>query len=799
MNRLQQHHLKYLLLACFYFGVAVVITYPLITVMSTHLFGDFLTDSYQTARHVWWIKHALQNGESLFQQTTLGYPDGLEGAWLWANPLEYFPGWLFAFVMPINTATNLMLLLQLTLNGVSAFILIDYLTDKRTYPALLGGMIFMAFPALQGRIYGGHVGVLALWGVPLVIYALYRLRAEFHWRWVVLAGVCTLLGIAGNSTLLVYYLLPTVGSLLVLQIVTKQWAWLQRSLMAMCLGGLLSLILLIPLLIETITTPQYTLEMSETVRFSADLLAFASPSIDGHPLFESLDYPTRVLGLNLVEGIGYIGIIVGLLAILGAWKHRQARWWVLVALIAWVFSLGALLKVEDTPVTIGVDTYESHISLPWAGLQNLPILNISRTAGRFNLTVALAMSVMASYGAVYLWGKVAHRRWRGAMLTLLGVAILFEFQMFWGMPTDEVIVSDGIHDLAERDDIRAVFNIPWNDRIFAKHGLYLQTVHQQNIIAGQFIRDTPVNPARLVVLQETLDPAILDYAGVDVVIFHRLSPEFSAPFETFATAQLGSPIHQDPRMRIFNVPDMDAPPEFTVVYPTTQAITRGYDLHFFAPQSGWARLAMTLRSDDLTERDLRLLLDNTQVQALTVTDGQSVDLWIPIAEAGFHTVSLQLDPLCPQVTNAVLRCNGVQIDDLSFDSFTAQALDSPIALSYGVTLTGGFVGAVNGGEILPLGLWWDFDDGMSDFASRFVHVVHEDGEIVAQADHPLFADVDSTLVDSPSVTLPDDAPAGRYRVYTGFYTYPDITRFTVHSEEEGAVNGLVLVGEFVVE
>ena len=301
MLNAKRHSFHKFLLVLFYFALAIGVTYPLVRVMSTHLFGDFLTDSYQTARHVWWIGHALENGESIFQQSTLGYPEGLQGAWLWANPLEYFPAWLFALVMPLNTALNLMLLLQLTLNGLSAYVLINHLTGKRFYPALLGGVIFMSFPALQGRVYGGHVGVLALWGVPLLLYILFRLREESSPRLYAFAGFSFMLGIAGNSTLLVYYLMPTVGLLLMMQIVTKQWTWLRRSIVACLIGGVLSLGLLLPLLIETVNTPQYSLSVSETVRFSADLLAFASPSMDGHPLFASLDYPNQVLGLNLVE------------------------------------------------------------------------------------------------------------------------------------------------------------------------------------------------------------------------------------------------------------------------------------------------------------------------------------------------------------------------------------------------------------------------------------------------------------------------------------------------------------------
>ena len=46
--------------------------------------------------------------------------------------------------------------------------------DHRYLAALIGGLIFMIYPTAQGHISGGHINVLALYGLPL--YALCLLR-----------------------------------------------------------------------------------------------------------------------------------------------------------------------------------------------------------------------------------------------------------------------------------------------------------------------------------------------------------------------------------------------------------------------------------------------------------------------------------------------------------------------------------------------------------------------------------------------------------------------------------------------
>jgi hypothetical protein len=159
----------------FYLLVAVLITWPLLTVFSTHLIEYPDGDAHEMARHIWWMKHALQTGQPVFFQPLLGYPDGMEGVILWSDPLQFFPGWLFAFVMPLPAAYNLFVLLTLALDGWAMFFLVGRLTGSRR-AALLAGVVFMAAPTMQGHLAGGHGGLLVQWPLPLYVWALFRLR-----------------------------------------------------------------------------------------------------------------------------------------------------------------------------------------------------------------------------------------------------------------------------------------------------------------------------------------------------------------------------------------------------------------------------------------------------------------------------------------------------------------------------------------------------------------------------------------------------------------------------------------------
>ncbi|MBC7814139.1 MAG: hypothetical protein H7175_23495, partial [Burkholderiales bacterium] len=468
----------------FYLAVAALITWPLLTVMSERYLGHSFADSYEYARHIWWINHALRNGEPLFFQPLLAYPDGLNGAWLWGNPLQSFPAWLFAFVMPLPAAFNVSFLLTLALNGWALHWLMWKLTGQRG-PALLAGLIFMAAPTFQGHMAAAHIGLLTLWPTPFYIYALLRLRETGQRRWIALGALWLLVGMWGNLLLLAFVLLPITALFGLMLLVRRDWEPLLRLIVVGLIGGALALIFIVPVAVEQLNTPYYARE-SGSLRYSADLLSIITPSFQ-HPFFGQFEYTHRILGLEPFEKAGYVGIIAALLAVIGVWKTRTARWWFVLAAMAWVLSLGPLLIALDEPVTVQTSGYSSYVPLPWALLENIPLLNIARTPARFNFVLALALALMAGYGAAYLWGRF-NRRLLWLLLVPVMAGVLWEYQLFWPMPTIRGEVPDEIAALSERDDIRAVFDIPWQHLLVDKEAMFLQTGHGLPLIAGHVTR-----------------------------------------------------------------------------------------------------------------------------------------------------------------------------------------------------------------------------------------------------------------------------------------------------------------------
>jgi hypothetical protein len=660
--RIPRAHLAVYLL---FLLVAIVITIPLVNVFSTRFLGHPFSDSYELARHIWWMKYALQTGQPLFSQPLLAYPDGLDGSLLWSYPLQSFPAWLFAFVMPLPAAYNLTILLRLALNGWSAYWLARYLTGGQTAPALVAGIIFMTYSTFQGHLEIGHPGLLALWPVPLYVYALFRLRDAFDRKWIALGALFFVMSQWGSTQLIVFTLFPITTLYVLALLVRREWRALRLTLLTVVIGGLFSLIFAVPLLLTTLNTPRYTSVETGVVDYSADLFAVIAPSFY-HPLFRGNDLSVRVIGVDPFEGAAYVGIIAAVLALIGVVTKRAARWWLLLALVAWVFSLGPLLKMYYAPVSTQVDGYNTYVTLPWAAYYNLPLINITRTPGRFNFTVALAVAMMAAYGMADIWRRLRRQTGLRAFFPVLLLLIVFENQFFWPFDTVPGVVPEPIAALASRDDIRAVFDIPFNHPLAAKEAMWLQTGHIHPLIAGHMTRQTPVDPAKLSLLQDTLDPALLDLAGVDVVILHKKYDDEAGRTDAFIRDHLGTPIYEDDRFAVFDVPPADAAPAFVPLPTSVSELTRSADSYFYAPAPGSVRFRAVLQADG---RDVTLSFDNAAIQQWRVDGEQAVDLTVPFDAPGYHTLTLVVDPPCPPHPNPTLECRAVQMTNLSLDDY----------------------------------------------------------------------------------------------------------------------------------
>ncbi len=395
MPRMRQH---WLAVCCFYLICAMVITWPLVTRMDTHLAGYPFTDSMERLHHVWWLVHALRTGQPLFWLPNLGWPDGMAGISLSGHPLQHIPAALLALALPLVVADNLSLLLHIAFMGLGMYALGLHLARGSRPAALVGGLVFMAAPTFQAHLGDGHNVHHSLAFAPLFVLALVRMRSatgRSRWRWFAVGSLSFALVNGGQTVNVIYMLVPLVALLLLQKVMRRDWQGLAQTVLVCLTGALLQLLMAFPVLGEIPGNPAYT-DVGGDVRFSLDLLAPVTPSYY-HPLYGQLGYSEKVLGDPTGERSAWIGLVAGAL-VLPALVRGRGRFWLAVAIVAWVLALGPLLKLLGEPLVLNVDDHASFVTMPAAILQLLPVLNLERAPGRFSYLLAFAVACLATHG-----------------------------------------------------------------------------------------------------------------------------------------------------------------------------------------------------------------------------------------------------------------------------------------------------------------------------------------------------------------------------------------------------------------
>lgn len=796
LNRIPRYHIIVFLL---YLLVAIGLTNPVITNLSTQFLGGDTSDAYEMARHIWWFKTAIQTGEDIFWQSNLGYPDGFSGVTLWANPLQFFPMWLLAFVFPLATAYNITILITMALNGWAMYILARYRFNHAHHtPALITGLIFMLFPVFQGHLFDGHAGLMVQWAVPLLLYALFQYVETGARRWLVWAVLFFVLSPAGHMLQIIYLLLPLMLLFLCARLYQRDYVGANRVFWVGVLGSIVLGIYLLPVIGDTLQTPEYT-EAGGFIRYSVDLLGVASPSFLNPFWGDIASHSSTVLGINLAEGASYIGVFGGVLAVIGIFSRRESRWWLWVAFIAWIFALGPVLKVFDQPVTIPIMDYETIIPLPYALFVEFPIFELARTPGRFMFLFAVGFAMVAGYGMSAIWTsqtvRNSNKLLRYALVIALGIFIFMDYQFFEEFPTLPSDIPQAIYDLHDREDIRAVFNVPYDNLLVAKEALYLQTAHGKPLIAGQVSRQTPVDPAKLGLLQ-TFETPLLTDAGADVVIINKVRAEQMGQLDTQiqrARVHLGEAFYEDDRYILFETPTSTATPEsaYTVTPQGQSNIT-----YIYKEQPGWLEYSATLSADN---RVIHILLNNERLRSWTINGVTPITLPLPIGRRGYHTLQIELDPPCPtHFDREILVCRDVLIEDIQIEALSNGPIYDPIRIEDGIELAAFFM-PVDVEDALSVRMWWRLEQPRNENDVRFIHILDENRRLMAQDDESFGNTLGQTeWTETISLDI-STLPPGEYTVLTGWYALPDAIRYDVLTNVAGAQDNTIILGMLTID
>lgn len=161
------------MLACAAFAcAALVMSYPLVAHLSTHLPGRGPGDNVSFLWNVWWFRSpgALSHP---FQTHLIFAPFG---APLVLDTHTALPAVIAAMALGrlgVVTATNLLVLGGLMLNGVTVYALAWRLT-ARVGPAFLAGLVFAMSPYVAVHLLG-HFNLVHAWTLPLCALAWIRL------------------------------------------------------------------------------------------------------------------------------------------------------------------------------------------------------------------------------------------------------------------------------------------------------------------------------------------------------------------------------------------------------------------------------------------------------------------------------------------------------------------------------------------------------------------------------------------------------------------------------------------------
>ncbi len=494
--------------------IALLMSGPLVAQFGDHIAGvDGDVWSYLWA--MGWARVSVLNlGVNPFHTDYIFYPLGGATQLLWGTALVSFASLPLQLAFGLVPAFNLMYVAASVLTAYGMYSLgIEILTTddgRRTTEIRLSSFVIglaFAFGALR---LGYGIAFTNLFHTEFIpFYVLFLLRATRNQRWknVLLAGFCFALNVYIDFQIAAFLAVLTALWFLFCTVrafirQTKNFVQVRDALHVraenisipifhwigiIAVAGILS----VPML--AFVLQDFSIEGGNYIRVyplrysaerSYDLFSFVIPNARS-TLYQ--DFAPRVEGVNAsvhTEGDSelspdrqaFLGVAVLALALLGAIRFRRAVWfWILLTLIFAMLSLGPVLHIAGN---------NTNIPLPFALVNNIPILNHIRIPMRYGIMVFFGASLLAGAGALLLFS------WKRRLVVPIAGLILLEAAIF-PYPTLEFRASPVYEKIAQDVGDFTVLEIPsFNWRYAAKNETY-QAIHQKRILRAYTNRIAP--------------------------------------------------------------------------------------------------------------------------------------------------------------------------------------------------------------------------------------------------------------------------------------------------------------------
>jgi len=498
----------YLAIIAGYTVAALLLTWPLLRHVTTHVPGDGIDDP-SLAWNLWWIKVRLvdQVNLDIFHVEWMFHPLTINLGFYTLTPLNGLLSVPLQTAFALIPASNTILLSSFVLGGFGAYllalqILYPQRIDKRAIhlAAFCAGMLYAFASAKLFYVSLGQFNIASSQWVPFCALYLWRLNRATSWpaarRAAYLAGLFL--------TLQAWAELTYASFLLIFAALIFLWSWWGsvRQLVAR-IGGfaLLGAVFLLGI------SPFLWAMLPDLLRegdffasgggfaddFSADLAGYLLPT-RLHPFWghwvDSLAFP-HTLGQQI-----FLGYTAMLLAGIGGvlWLRRATRWrestfWLSATILFWWLTLGARARWLGEPLPIPG---------PFVLISQLPFFSGNRYPSRYSVMLLLCVAILLAVGVAQLLSRRPTWRWQGGLTAGL-IGLLLVEQLSIPLPLSDFRVPPIYQRLAAIPGDFALLELPtgWRNgaRVLGKSDILImmqqwyQTSHGKRRLGGNTSRN----------------------------------------------------------------------------------------------------------------------------------------------------------------------------------------------------------------------------------------------------------------------------------------------------------------------
>jgi hypothetical protein len=471
--------------------LTVLMTWPVVAQLNTHLIGDG-DDMWVHYWDGWWVKQALQQGRDVFHTPLLFHPTGVSllfHNFAWVNIALWL---LLEPSVGGITAYNLVHVLHIPLCGLGMFLLARRLTRSNTI-AFASGLIFAFWPYRMADV--NHPSLVSTELLPVLMLVILRLFEDGKpIREGVISGI--LLALIGYMR---WQLLILAGFMMVLYLLyvlvweRRLWSW--KVVAGLALAGVVMGALTAPLLfppVQELMKNGIPDAMYSLTGLRQDILAWLIPQHQ-HPLAALFDkvfprYGSSKLHRRHSAFVGYVATGLTAVGVITGRKRRRIWLWLVMAVLCFIFALGLCVQFDLVCYT--------NIPLPYRLVAWSPPAKMLGHPHRLNALLALPVAILAGFGASATREWLSRRRWwdklpvrSSAFVTLLTLLILADY---CSIPTSMVRprIPAFYATLADQADDFAIVEVP-GTREHTEYYMFYQTVHGHPMMGGHVSRLPP--------------------------------------------------------------------------------------------------------------------------------------------------------------------------------------------------------------------------------------------------------------------------------------------------------------------